>query len=99
MLKETEKTIRRQNNQTNQSQNRDVRKIIKAEDDYYKPVIVGYSQNNNYIKYESNGDRNRTLSVKEYLNEVKPYLKDIINELQKSKAWKIQLTIAVKFFF
>ena len=28
---------------------------------------------------------------------MKPYLKDIIIDLQKSGTWKIQLTIAIKF--
>ena len=37
---------------------------------------------NNYIEYKSNGDRNKTLSVKEYLNKIIPYLKDI-NSLKK----------------
>ena len=30
---------------------------------------------NHYTEYESNGNRNKTLSVKEYLNRIKPYLK------------------------
>ena len=34
--------------------------------------------NNNYIEYESNGDRNKNLLVKDYLNEIKPYLRDIM---------------------
>ena len=37
---------------------------------------------NNYIEYESNGDGNKTLSVEEYLNEIRPCLKDIINNLK-----------------
>ena len=49
------------------------------------------------IDYESNGDRNKTLSVEEYLNKIRPYLKDIINNLKKSDTWKIQLTIANNF--
>ena len=48
------------------------------------------------IEYESNGDRNKTLSVKEYLDEIKPYLKDI-NNLKKSDSWKIQLNVAINF--
>ena len=36
-------------------------------------------------------------SVKEYLNKIIPYLKDIINNLKKSDAWKVQLTIANNF--
>ena len=38
------------------------------------------------------------LSVEDYLNKMKPYIKGIINNLKKSGASKIQLTIAIKFF-
>ena len=69
---------------------------IRAEEDYYKPVIVGNFCSNNYIEYESKGDR-KTLSVKKYLNKIRPYFKYIINNLKKSDTWKIQLTIAIKF--
>ena len=41
--------------------------------------------------------RNKNLSVKEYLNKIKPYLRDIITNLQKSETWKIQLRIAINF--
>ena len=66
--------------------------------DYYKPVSVDNFWNNNYIKYESNGGRNKNPSVKEYLDKIKPYLKHIITDLQKSGTWKVQLlTIAINF--
>ena len=38
----------------------------------------------------------KKLSVKEYLNKIIPYLKDI-NNLKKSDTWKVQLTIANNF--
>ena len=53
----------------------------------------------NYIEYESNGNRNKALSVVEYLNKIRPYLKDIINNLKKSGTWKIQLTISNNFIY
>ena len=34
----------------------------------------------------------KTLSTEKYLNKVRPYLKDIRNNLKKSNTWKIQLT-------
>ena len=43
--------------------------------------------------------RNKTLSTKEYLNKIRPYLKDVINDPKKSDTWKIQLTIAINFIF
>ena len=31
------------------------------------------------------------------LNKIRPYFKDILNNLKKSDTWKIQLTIAINF--
>ena len=70
---------------------------IKKKKKYYKLVPVSDFWSNNYMEYKSNGDRNKTLSVEEYLNKIRPYLKDIINNLKKSDTWKIQLTIANNF--
>ena len=36
---------------------------------------------NNYTENESNGDRNKTLSVEEYLHKIRQYLKNIISKL------------------
>ena len=44
---------------------------IKA-DSYYSSIC---------IEHEVNADRIKSLSVKEYLKEIKPYLKDIINNI------------------
>ena len=43
---------------------RDIRTLFKQKDDYHEPIRVGNFWNNNYIEYESNGDRNKNLSVK-----------------------------------
>ena len=58
---------------------------------------MNYFCNNNYIEYESKGNKNKTLSVEEYLNKIRSYLKDMIDNLKKSNTWKIQLTIAIYF--
>ena len=39
----------------------------QEEEHYYEPVRVSNFWNNNYTEYESNCDRNKTLSVEEYL--------------------------------
>ena len=52
---------------------------------------------NNYIEYENNGDSNKDLTTEEYLDKLKPYLKDIIIDLQNSDTRKIHLTIATSF--
>ena len=90
----------RQGKETNAIKDRilkDIKNLFEHEEEeenYYEPVRVSNFWSNNYIKYNSNGDRNKTQSVWEYLNEIRPYLKDIINKLKKSDTWKVQLTIA-----
>ena len=44
---------------------------------------MGNFWKDNYIEYEISGDKSNT-SVKEYLNKIKPYSRDIITDLQKS---------------
>ena len=53
---------------------------MSIEEDYYKPIIVRGAFNSKYIQYESKGDIGKKLSIKEYLNMIKPYLSDIIND-------------------
>ena len=43
----------------------------KEGENYYKAVIVNNFWNNSYIEYESNGHRNKALSVEEYLNKIR----------------------------
>ena len=58
---------------------------------------MGNSWSKNYIESENNGGRNKTLSVEEYLNKMRPSLKDTINDLKKYDTWNIQLTIVINF--
>ena len=69
----------------------------EEKENYYEPKIVSNFWNNNYIEYESNSNKNRNLSLAECLSKIKPFLRNIINNLQNSDAWKIQLTIAINF--
>ena len=69
----------------------------EKEEDYYEPERVNNFRNNNYIEYESNGDKNTKLSLDEYLNKIKSYLRNIIINLQIFDSWKIQLAIAINF--
>ena len=54
--------------------------------------------NSNYNEYRSSGDKTKTLSIKDYLDEIKPYLSDIINDHKTKGEWKIHLTMVVNFF-
>ena len=53
---------------------------LSIDEDYYKPTIAKTAFDGSYIQYESEGDKGKNLSIKKYLNIIKPYLIDIINE-------------------
>ena len=61
---------------------------------FYKSKIVNNFWNNNYIEYESNGNKKNNLSVDKYLNKIKPFLRNITIDIIID-AWKIQLTTAL----
>ena len=73
--------------------------LFKEEDDdaHYKPKRVSNFWNNNYIEYEINGNRIENLSLEEYLNKAKPYLRDIILDLQEFETCIIKLKIEINF--
>ena len=50
-------------------------------EDYYKLIIVNSASNNNYIQYESRGDK--ILTIGEYLSIIEQYLVDKINDYKK----------------
>ena len=58
---------------------RNVRDLLdfSIDEDYYKPIIVRGAFDGSYIQYESKGDKGKNLSIKKYLNMIKPYLSDI----------------------
>ena len=50
-----------------------------AKEDYYEPIEIKNIFNGNYIEYESRVDNNDNLSLEEYLNVIRPYLRDMID--------------------
>ena len=64
----------------------------KEEENRYKPLRVNSFWSGNQVEYESNGDINKIPSVEGYRNKIRPYLKDIINNMKKYDTWKLQLT-------
>ena len=52
---------------------------MSIDEDYYKPIITKGSFNNSYLHYESMGDKGKNLSIKKYIDMIRPYLSDIIN--------------------
>ena len=63
--------------------------------DYYKPVLVISGYHNNFVQYESKGDK--ILSIQEYLALTEKYLKKLINQYKKEGEWKIQLIAEINF--
>ena len=61
---------------------RDVKDLfdLSIDGDYYKPIITNGACNNKYIQYETKGDKGRNLSLKKYLNIIRPFLRDITND-------------------
>ena len=73
--------------------------LFNEEDDYYKPKEVKRAFDGGYILYESRGDNDARLSIDEYFNIIKPYLKDMIDDHKPKGEWKIQLSMRVIFSF
>ena len=63
--------------------------------DYYKPKLNKSGYNKNYAQYESKGGK--ILSLKEYLNLIEKYLRELLEEYKQKGEWKVQLTIEVNF--
>ena len=69
-----------------------------SEEDYYKLLLVKSSFKGNYNYYESREDKERRLLVKQYLNNIKSSLHDLINDHRIArKIWKIQISMRVNF--
>ena len=65
---------------------RDIENLfIDADYDYYKPVLVKSSFENNYKYYEIRGDKDKKLSIKEYLYTIIPQLTELINERKNNR--------------
>ena len=58
---------------------KDIKNLFKLSIDknHYKPILVKSGYNNNYVEYESKGDR--ILTIQEYLALIEKYLRELIN--------------------
>ena len=64
---------------------------MSIDEDYYKPIIANSAFNYNYIQYESKRNKDKILRISEYLDMIKPYLNDIINDHKTQGEWRIHL--------
>ena len=56
--------------------------IWNIKEDYYELVRISNVFDYNFIQYENNGDKDKTLSIEEYLDKIGPYLINMINDLK-----------------
>ena len=66
--------------------------------DNYKAVRISNAFSSNYIEYKSNRNKDKTLLIKDYHDEIKPYLINLTNDYKTKREWKIHLTMAINFF-
>ena len=78
---------------------RDIRSILDSKEDYYEPIKINNAFNDNYIEYESNGDKDKQLSIEEYLHMIKPYWSKMINSHKTRNEWKIQLVLEISLIY
>ena len=80
---------------------RDIENLFGDTDDigYYKPIPTKSSFNNNYKEYEIRGDRDKKLSLNQYLYTIMPELTELITEKKNNNKneQKIQLSMSVNF--
>ena len=68
-----------------------------SKEDYYEPIKIRSALEGNYIEYKSGEDNNDNLLLEEYLNTIRPYLKDMIDNHKAHREWKIQLVMKINF--
>ena len=76
---------------------KDIKDLFKLSinKDYYEPILVKSGYNNNYIQYESKGDK--ILTLREYLALIEKYLRKLINYYKNKGEWKVQLIAEISF--
>ena len=69
----------------------------KINENYYKPIKTKGAFNNNYLEYESRGEKHKNLSPEDYFDLIRPYLRNMKNNHKTHGEWKIQLPIWITF--
>ena len=76
-----------------------IKKTIKKtkKDDIYKPIKIYGAFDNNFVEYKSNSEKDKSVSISGYLNNIREYLRKLISEKRKIGEWKIQLIMKINF--
>ena len=65
-------------------------------DSYYDPELIASAYERSYEGYRINGDKTKELTLNDYLNTVRPNVKDLITK-KKVNERKVQLAISIIF--
>ena len=65
--------------------------------DYYEPKEVKSAFDGSYVLYESKRDKDNNLSIDEYFDIIRPYLRDMIDNHKARGGWKRQLKMRIIF--
>ena len=85
------------NNKKYVSSPRAVMKSISPEESF-ELILVKTLFNGNYLEYTSIGDKNKQLSLSQYLDEIYPYLLNFNNKItERNITRKIQLALKLMF--
>ena len=68
-----------------------------TKEDYYEPLEIKSTLEGSYLQYESRGDSDDNLLLEEYINIIRPYLRDMINNHKAQGEWSIQLVMKINF--
>ena len=90
-IKEIEKNLSKKKKYYDYDEYKGVRDLfdLSVDEDYYKPIMTSGALNNNYIQYESRGNKDKISTIKEYLHMIRPYLSDVINDHKTQGEWRV----------
>ena len=64
---------------------------------YYRPTKTKGAFNSSYIEYESREDKNKNLLLEDYLDIIRPFLRDMISNHKNHGECKVQLIMQINF--
>ena len=64
---------------------------------YYEPKEIKSAFDDSYVLYESRGDKDNMLAIYEYLDKIKRYLNNMIDDYRSKGEWQIQIVMKMIF--
>ena len=72
-------------------------KIIKRKKDAYKRIKIYGAFDDSYVEYKSDSNKDKSISITRYLNNITEHLRKLINDKRKKGEWKIKLITKINF--